>query len=396
MNSEDRFKAIAELGFTPRQARFLVFVLRHAGVCLLRQYSTFAGIVHGQKTRTFFEKLVTRQYATAYTCRHNRGRLYHVHHSSLYRAIDEPNNAHRRPLAAGGVAERLMTLDAVLANPELAWLTSRAEKVTHFTQAASAVLVDALPRCTSNGASSVENAFPDRLPIGIDSNGRAVFLYLVLPSIGDGLRAFLRRHRALLERLPSWTLRLVVPRAIGDAYVRYQAVVGEELDTPLHPRNIDELKWYFEQLRVTTDPSSRLGDDRFARAHRAFERPRFQTLYRHWRREGDRALEHASSTAISEALATGAGRVESVVLPYRYDHLSPLVAVIGSRARAARDTENAPFDSEPPRWSAVDPCPTGASVCEELRRGAEVGALETIQRSVDLHETEPSGLHQHA
>jgi len=32
-------------------------VMRHAGVCLLRQYSTFAGIVHGQKTRAFFAKL---------------------------------------------------------------------------------------------------------------------------------------------------------------------------------------------------------------------------------------------------------------------------------------------------------------------------------------------------
>ena len=53
-------RAVAEFGFTQRQARFLELVMRHAGVCLLRQYSTFAGIVHGQKTRAFFAKLVSR------------------------------------------------------------------------------------------------------------------------------------------------------------------------------------------------------------------------------------------------------------------------------------------------------------------------------------------------
>jgi len=51
-------------------------------VCLLRQYSAFAGIVHGQKTRKFFAKLVSRRFATAYACRHNRGRIYHVHHKA--------------------------------------------------------------------------------------------------------------------------------------------------------------------------------------------------------------------------------------------------------------------------------------------------------------------------
>jgi hypothetical protein len=51
MTAEERVSAIAEFGFTPCQARFLVMVMRHAGVCLLRQYSAFADIVHGQKTR---------------------------------------------------------------------------------------------------------------------------------------------------------------------------------------------------------------------------------------------------------------------------------------------------------------------------------------------------------
>src|SRR5712691_10794390 len=101
MTAEERITAVAEFGFTTRQARFLVMVRRHAGVCLLRQYSAFAGIVHGQKTRAFFRRLVSRGYASATACRHNRGRLYHVHHYALYRAIGEPNSPYRRPVPAG-------------------------------------------------------------------------------------------------------------------------------------------------------------------------------------------------------------------------------------------------------------------------------------------------------
>lgn len=80
--AEDCVKAVAEFGFTERQARFLVTVMLHSGACLLRQYTAFAGIVHGQKTRKFFHKLVSRGYAKAYPCRHNRGRVYHVQYKA--------------------------------------------------------------------------------------------------------------------------------------------------------------------------------------------------------------------------------------------------------------------------------------------------------------------------
>ena len=58
MTADERVQAVVKFGFTERQARFLVAVMLHSGVCLLRQYTAFAGIVHGQKTRKFFAKLV--------------------------------------------------------------------------------------------------------------------------------------------------------------------------------------------------------------------------------------------------------------------------------------------------------------------------------------------------
>src|SRR5690348_11436764 len=168
MTAEDRVRAIAEFGFTPRQARFLVLVLRHSGVCLPRQYATLAGIVHGEKTRAFFHKLVSRGYASAYSCRHNRAKLYHVHHAALYGAIQEPNSGYRRPVPAGQVAERLMLLDGLLADPTLHWVTSAAEKVAEFTSGKRAVPADALPRSSSRRPTARgDGTFPDRLPIGL-------------------------------------------------------------------------------------------------------------------------------------------------------------------------------------------------------------------------------------
>lgn len=112
-------------------------------------------------------------------------------------------------------------------------------------------------------------------------------------------------------------------------------MVHEEFESPLHLRTVEELTWYFEQLRAASGLCMRPSDERFLRAAEAFERPRFYPLYRRWLKEGDGALDDASSTLISDALTVGAGRVECLVLPYRYDHLSPLVDNVGSPTRGA-------------------------------------------------------------
>jgi hypothetical protein len=100
MNFEDRVKAVAEFGYTERQARFLVTVMLQSGVCVPRQYAKFAGTADGHKVSKFFDKLASREHATVSGCLHNRAQLYHVKHHALYRAIGQPHNRYRRPLAA--------------------------------------------------------------------------------------------------------------------------------------------------------------------------------------------------------------------------------------------------------------------------------------------------------
>ena len=80
---QERVDRVQLFGFSARQARFLTLVLVHSGVFLERQYRSFAGIAHGQKTHDFLHRLVARGYARAITPGAlHRGRLFHLHHKA--------------------------------------------------------------------------------------------------------------------------------------------------------------------------------------------------------------------------------------------------------------------------------------------------------------------------
>jgi hypothetical protein len=170
--------------------------------------------------------------------------------------------------------------------------------------------------------------FPDRLPIGIHLAGRGVLVYVVTDPWLDEFRVFLERHAAVLRVLPAWSLRIVVPPHFPDIAQRSKQVVWNQLLTPLRTETLDELRWYFQQVRTHPAPSrSNDLDERFYRARDAFSAPRFKALYRVWREDGEAALAAAGSRAISDAVDADAGRVETLELGHRYGHLSPLAAV---------------------------------------------------------------------
>jgi hypothetical protein len=325
LNSEQRVTAIAEFGFTARQARFLDVVMRHAGVCLLRQYSAFASIVHGQKTRAFFAKLMQRGYASAHECRHNRGRVYHVHHQALYRAIGEPHSRYRRPVSAARITARLAVLDAILVASDVTWLASGTDVQNHFDSlpaASSQLATERLERISS----VADSVCSDTVRIGVDASGRTVVLCVLMPVALDDFRSRLGRLAPLLCRLEHWTLRLVLPREHATAYDSYQRTVHEEWETPFSDRTLEELNWYFEKRRtLPSGHSPSPSDPRFDHASLAFDDPRFDRLYRRWLRAGATALNDDARRAISEALTNDSGRVECLILNHAYDHLSPVI-----------------------------------------------------------------------
>src|SRR5437667_8432731 len=165
-----RIQKLMDLGFTERQARFLVHVLVFSGVFIERQYRAFTGLAHGQKTHDFLAKLVTSGYATPITPGAlHRGRLYHVRYKPLYEAIGEANNRHRKAASLGRFVERLMLLDAVLADRRYGWLGTEQDKRTYFREALDTELLDDwYPHLTfGNGPEKTTRFFPEKMPIGV-------------------------------------------------------------------------------------------------------------------------------------------------------------------------------------------------------------------------------------
>ncbi len=304
--SATRIQAIANHGFTKRQARFLAQVMRHAGVCVPRQYAQVAGIAQGAKCNAFFNRLVRRGHARAIECVHNRARLDLIHSGLLYHAIGEPSSRYRRPASPRLALERVMLLDAMLSTPADHWLATPAEKAAALPLTAAMKL-------------------PEEFPTGLQPDGRMVVLYLAREPWPDAFRTFLRAHAPLLEAAPQWTLRIVLPRRFGPAHEAYQTAVHDELESRFSPATIADLERYFECRKTCYSTGDPQADNVVRAARERFGTPRIEDLCRRWVKSGAEVFASPASTAITEALESGAGRVESFVLPHSYRHLSPLV-----------------------------------------------------------------------
>ncbi len=330
MTHEQRIKRVAGFGFTDRQAAFLVEVMLHSGFFLGRQYCTFARIARGQKLVDFLDKLTSRKLATPYRCGHNKARVYHVHHTSLYDAIEQRDVRFRKRMAVGRALERLMILDHVLAHREFQWLGAEQDKVAHFLTSTS-LDRDALPRLVFGAAPNFTvRHFPDKLPIGVSPDGRRyAFLYLLVSPLTDDFRVFLRRHAELLRALPVWSVQLLVPIAQTDKDGKakrlaevYEHAFLQEFGTPLDPVTANELRWFWDAHTLMSGP---LDERRFRRARRVFGTPRFRALRRALELDGHRAVDVASSQGIADAIERADGRLERHELRRQYFRLSHLV-----------------------------------------------------------------------
>jgi len=340
-----RIQALMDQGFPIRQARFLVHVLVFSGVFLERQYRAFTGLVHGQKTADFLSKLVGDGYATAITPGAlHRGRLYHVQYKPLYEAIGEPNNRHRKAASLGRLVERLMLLDAVLADPHYGWLGTEQDKRTYFREALERDLRDDwYPHLTfGTGAEKTTRFFPDKLPVGVPLKGgrRHVFLYLATREVPIDFRMFLLRHADLLKSVDEWTIRVLLPRRLRKAAALYRYAVRDAFLMPLTPQQTEELDWYFRARRGQVVCPARDPDLDLATAARKFGAARFEALYRLWQHRGVHALWTMQGTTLRDQLQRGEGRVEFAELRHQYLQLTPLVGVPGGAGNALREGDN--------------------------------------------------------
>lgn len=365
MMFEQRIKAIENFGFTERQARFLITVTLNSGVCVPRQYAEFVGTAYGQNVNAFFDKLVGQGFAVDCSCVHNRARVYQVRYQPLYEATGEPNNTNRKPIAAASVVERLMLLDAVVAQRELVWLSTVADKAAFFTVTSSCPVAQLPHKTVGVGANRRVQKFPDGFPIGVESNGRPVFLFLFSDWSVDELRAFLQRHADLLVSLPGWTLRVVLPPHLATLKPSVEAVVRDELANPISSMALAELRWHFEQRRDQRSAKTSADADRFRRTQRAFAAKRWRLLFRRWLSDGDRALNVATSPLMGDALKHGDAKIQIDILRHSYRHLSPLAGLIRARLRGVENCERPLGRPQPPTSTR------GAAFSAALEGGSE-------------------------
>jgi hypothetical protein len=206
MTPEERADGIVRCGFTERQARFLVTVLRHGGICLPRQYTAFAGIVYGQKTRKFFRRLVDEGHATTCRCFHNRATIYRLQGRALGAADLVGRSGLSRRVPAAAVVPRIMLLDVVLGRPGTVWLTGGAGSDPSVDPNAGAAERVVPPAILAGYGRN--RHFLDTLRIGIEPDGCPVFLFSVTEQSAISFRSLLRYLRPLLETLPAWCLLL--------------------------------------------------------------------------------------------------------------------------------------------------------------------------------------------
>ena len=190
---------------------------------------------------------------------------------------------------------------------------------------------DALPRVAFGVRPNITvRCFPDKLPIGVSSDGRAhAFVYLLMHPLPHDFRVFLRRHAELLRALPAWSIQLLVPVDQTDRNGRaqhladgYETAFRQELAAPLDAVTANELRWFWE---ARTLGAGAVDDTRMRRARRIFGTPRFRALRRAVELDGTRAVDVAMSRSLADAIDRADGRMERHELRRQYARLARLV-----------------------------------------------------------------------
>ena len=335
MTFDERVRALALLGFSERQTRFLVTVALHGGFCLRRQYMAFAGLRYGAGVRDFLDRLVWHKLATRCDFRRDRGHVYHLYASAIYDAIGQPDNRNRRTASAALIARKLMVLDYVVAHQHLDWYATEEDKVALFADRFGVPPLDLPLRiyvAARRDTAPTTRYFIHKLPIFVHGEPPVVsFVWLVTDVSGDAFEQFVHDHVPLLSHLPQWRIVAVAPRhipglpACGPALDRVIAAVGR----PRPASECDALRTCctrLDQLERNDLGSVSVADiQQFHQTRQQFQSDEFEVLFQRWKLRGDSVLGDRGAGGFLTAIREGRGGLATEHLAFSYDRF-------GSRA----------------------------------------------------------------
>ena len=157
---------IRGLGYTESEARFLYIVAVFSGYFTLGQFRAFTGASYGKRPTCFARKLIEQGHARI--CGQARGgSLFHLFSRTVYGQMEKDNLRNRKRHSLGFMRTRLVLLDFVLANQDLAYFETEQEKVNFFCQELG-ISKEYLPATVYEGAAPDQKTiryFVDKFPL---------------------------------------------------------------------------------------------------------------------------------------------------------------------------------------------------------------------------------------
>ena len=208
----ERIDNVLGFGYTVREASFLVTAALHAGYFLMRQMAPNGGTV---ATR-FHKRVLAFRHAKTTTVACN-ARLYHLCGKSLYRALDQENNRHRRAHNPFHVRAKLIGLDYVIDHPAYQFLPTEQEKVAFFD--GLNIPRSLFPTRTYTGKEGeTDRYFIEKYPVRIDPATRQVAFCFVDDGTYSELSfdTWLINHTKIIQAIPwrAGDLRFRQSRAV--------------------------------------------------------------------------------------------------------------------------------------------------------------------------------------
>ena len=129
----DQIERIKELGYTEAEARFIYIVAIHSGYFTLRQFLNFTQAKRGKRSNAFAQKLLKHGHATMRDYM-GAGSVFHLFSRTIYGQIEKDNLRNRRQHSFDFIRTRLVLLDFILNNQDLAYFETEQDKVSFFCE----------------------------------------------------------------------------------------------------------------------------------------------------------------------------------------------------------------------------------------------------------------------
>jgi hypothetical protein len=243
---------IGDLGYTEAEARFLYIVALFSGYFTLGQFRLFTRTSFGKRSSSFAQKLLKNGHATVRDYM-RRGLTFHLFSRTIYGPIEKDNLRNRKRHSFDFIRTRLVLLDFILANQELAYFETEQDKVTFFCEKLG-ISRDFLPAKLYQGVSPTQctiRYFVDKFPLFLSaplSGFPPVVTFSYVDAGRDGPSRFashLAAYQGLFRQLDSFRFIYIATKAayFRRAEERFRSLVARPLESDLCSRGAPVLRY---------------------------------------------------------------------------------------------------------------------------------------------------------